>query len=132
MKQWKVQQQAPLGEGAQGMTPPDVDHVDPIEGKRRVDAGALLLDVRNPDEWQAGHGEGAAWIPMGELAERQEELPTDREIVVVCKVGARSARVAQALVGAGYGAVNVAGGYEAWQAAGLAIVNDDGQPGTVA
>ena len=114
------------------MTPADVDHIDPVESKRRVDAGALLLDVRNPNEWQAGHAEGAAWIPMGELAERQEELPTDREIVVICKTGSRSAQVAQALVAAGYGAVNVAGGSEAWQAVGMPIVTDDGQPGTIA
>ena len=114
------------------MTPPDVDHVDPVEAKRRVDAGALLLDVRNPEEWQAGHAEGAAWIPMGELAERQEELPTDREIVVICKTGVRSAQVAQALVASGYGAVNVAGGTKAWQASGMSIVTDDGRPGTVA
>ena len=114
------------------MTPPHVDHIEPVEGKRRVDAGASLLDVRNPDEWQAGHAEGAAWIPMGELAERQEELPTEREIVVICKTGARSAQVAQALVAAGYGAVNVAGGSKAWQASGMSIVTDDGRPGTVA
>jgi rhodanese-related sulfurtransferase len=114
------------------MSAPEVQHLDPVEGKRRVDAGALLLDVRNPDEWQAGHPEGAAWIPMGELAERQEELPTDREIVVICKVGGRSARVAEALIAAGYDAANVAGGAEAWQEAGMAIVTDDGRPGTVA
>ena len=114
------------------MTPADVEHIDPTESRRRVDAGALLLDVRNPHEWQAGHAEGAAWIPMSELAERQEELPTDREIVVICKTGSRSAQVAKALVAAGYGAVNVAGGSEAWQAAGLAIVTDDGRPGAVA
>jgi rhodanese-related sulfurtransferase len=114
------------------MTPADVDHIDPTESRRRVDAGALLLDVRNPHEWQAGHAEGAAWIPMSELAERQEELPTDREIVVICKTGSRSAQVVKALVAAGYGAVNVAGGSEAWQAAGLAIVTDDGRPGAVA
>jgi rhodanese-related sulfurtransferase len=114
------------------MTSSEVSHLDPEESKRRVDAGALLLDVRNPDEWQAGHAEGAAWIPMQELAERQDELPTDRDIVVVCKVGGRSARVAEALVGAGYEAANVAGGLEAWQEAGLPIVTDDGQPGTVA
>ena len=111
---------------------PEVHHLDPVEGKRRVDAGALLLDVRNPNEWQSGHADGAAWIPMSELAERQEELPTDRDIVVICKTGARSARVAAALVAAGYGAVNVAGGCEAWQAAGFPIVTDGGQPGTVA
>jgi rhodanese-related sulfurtransferase len=111
---------------------PEVRHVDAVESKRKVDTGALLLDVRNPDEWQAGHAEGAAWIPMRELAERQEELPTDRDIVVICKSGGRSAQVAQALVAAGYEAVNVAGGSEAWQAAGFPIVTDDGQPGTVA
>jgi rhodanese-related sulfurtransferase len=114
------------------MTPPEVHHLDPVESKRLVDDGALLLDVRNPDEWQSGHADGAAWIPMNELADRQEELPTDREIVVICKSGARSARVAQALVAAGYEAVNVAGGADAWQAAGFEIVTDDGQPGTVA
>ena len=114
------------------MTPPDVQHLDPVESKDRVDSGALLLDVRNPGEWRAGHAEGAAWIPMSDLAERQEELPTDREIVVICKTGARSGQVAQALVAAGYEAVNVAGGSEAWQAAGFPIVTDDGQQGTVA
>ncbi len=114
------------------MTPPEVHHLDPVESKRRVDGGALLLDVRNPIEWQAGHAEGATWIPMSQLAERQEELPTDRDIVVICKSGSRSAQVAQALAAAGYGAVNVAGGSEAWHEAGLPIVTDDGQPGTVA
>ncbi len=114
------------------MTPPEVHHLDPAESRRRVEAGALLLDVRNPTEWQAGHADGAAWIPMTELADRQEELPTDREIVVICKTGSRSAQVAQALVAAGYEAVNVAGGSEAWQAAGFPIVTDDGQQGTVA
>ena len=114
------------------MTPPEVHHLDAAESRRRVEAGALLLDVRNPTEWQAGHADGAAWIPMTELAERQEELPTDREIVVICKTGSRSAQVAQALVAAGYEAVNVAGGSEAWQAAGFPIVTDDGQQGTVA
>jgi len=110
----------------------EIDQLDAVESKRRVEAGALLLDVRNPDEWQAGHAEGAAWIPMSELAERQEEIPTDREIVVICKSGARSGRVAQALVAAGYEAANVAGGADAWQAAGFPIVTDDGRPGTVA
>lgn len=116
------------------MTPqtPEVPHVDPAEGKQRVDSGAMLLDVRNPDEWEAGHVEGATWIPMNQIVDRQGELPTDREIVVMCKVGGRSARVAEALVGAGYAAANVAGGAEAWQAAGFPIVTSDGQPGTVA
>lgn len=114
------------------MPEPDVPQVDPDDARRRRDGGALLLDVRNPDEWHAGHPDGATWIPMGEIAARQDELPTDREIVVICKTGARSALVAQALVAAGYDAANVAGGAEAWQAAALPIVTDDGQLGTVA
>jgi|SRR5712692_3532470 rhodanese-related sulfurtransferase len=110
---------------------PEIPHVEVAEGKRRVDAGALLLDVRNADEWQAGHPENATWIPMREIVDRQRELPTDREIVVICKSGGRSAKVTEALVAAGYDAANVAGGADAWQAAGLAIVTDDGRPGTV-
>lgn len=112
--------------------PHDVSHLDPAESKRRVEAGAMLLDVRNPDEWEAGHVEEATWIPMDQLVERQGELPADREIVVICKTGGRSSRVAEALVVAGYDAANVAGGAEAWQATGFPIVTSDGQPGTVA
>ena len=112
--------------------PPEAQHLDPADAKGRVDTGAMLLDVRNPDEWEAGHVEGSTWIPMTQLVERQSELPTDREIVVICKSGARSGRVAEALVGAGYDAANIAGGAEAWQAAGFPIVTSDGRPGTVA
>lgn len=112
--------------------PHEVRHLDPADAKRRVDEGAMLLDVRNPDEWEAGHVEGATWIPMNQLVERQGELPPDREIVVICKVGGRSSRVAEALVNAGYDAANIAGGAEAWQQAGFPIVTSDGRPGTVA
>jgi rhodanese-related sulfurtransferase len=112
--------------------PPEVPHLAPTDAKQRVDAGAMLLDVRTPDEWEAGHVEGATWIPMNQLVDRQGELPTEREIVVICKSGARSGRVAEALVTAGYDAANVAGGADAWQAAGFPIVTSDGQPGTVA
>jgi rhodanese-related sulfurtransferase len=110
---------------------PEVPAVDIEEGKRRVDAGACLLDVREPDEWDAGHADGAVWIPMGELTTRQGEVPDDRPIVVVCRSGPRSARVTAALVGAGFDAVNLAGGMTAWAASGLAVVADDGTPGTV-
>jgi len=105
--------------------------VDITEGKRRVEGGALLLDVRNPDEWHAGHVDGSTWIPMGEVTDRQGELPTDREIVVACAVGGRSARVAEALNAWGYNAVNLAGGLKAWVEADLPIVTDDGDGGTV-
>jgi rhodanese-related sulfurtransferase len=113
-------------------TPGAVPEVDPEEGKRRVDAGAMLLDVRTEDEWEAGRAPGSTWIPMREIQARQDEIPTDRPVVVICRTGARSGRVTEALTAAGYDAVNLAGGLVAWDAADLGVVADDGTPGTVA
>lgn len=79
---------------------------------------ALLLDVREQDEWDRGRSSLAVHLPMSELNARFTELPDDRQILVVCHAGGRSARVTAALVGEGYNAVNVAGGMLAWQAAG--------------
>ena len=109
-----------------------VPDVDVPEAKRRVDAGALVLDVREADEWTVGHVADSTWIPMTAIPARYGELPTDRPMVVVCRVGSRSGRVAEALRGAGYDAVNLAGGLEAWHAAGLALTTEDGAPGSVA
>ena len=106
--------------------------VDVAEARRRQESGAVLLDVRNPDEWAAGRVDGSTWIPMNEVTARQDELPRDQEIVVVCAVGARSAKVAQALNAWGFTAANLAGGLAAWTEAGHPLVTDDGSPGTVA
>jgi DMSO/TMAO reductase YedYZ molybdopterin-dependent catalytic subunit/rhodanese-related sulfurtransferase/glyoxylase-like metal-dependent hydrolase (beta-lactamase superfamily II) len=89
-----------------------------------VDAGALLLDVREPDEWDAGHAPGASALPMGQVRERRGELPRDRRIVVVCRSGGRSAAVTDSLLAWGFDAVNLAGGMCAWSAAGLPVVVD--------
>jgi rhodanese-related sulfurtransferase len=91
-----------------------------------VPAGAWLLDVREPDEWAAGHVPQATHIPLGQLGARTAELPQDREIYVICRSGARSARAAQALNGAGWQAVNVAGGMQDWAAAGRPMAADAG------
>jgi rhodanese-related sulfurtransferase len=92
---------------------------------------AWLLDVREPYEWQAGHVDGAVHVPMGELLERLGEVPTDREVIVVCKVGGRSAQVVQYLNQAGWSAVNLDGGMYAWAAAGRPMVSDTGAAPTV-
>jgi len=105
--------------------------VDVAEARRRLDAGALLLDVREPDEWEAGHAPEATWIPMGEVGARHDELTPGQPVVVVCRSGARSARVTDALVSAGYDATNLAGGMQSWSAAGLPVVTDAGAPGEV-
>jgi rhodanese-related sulfurtransferase len=85
-----------------------------------------LLDVREDDEWAAGHVPGARHIPLGELSARAGEVPQDELIYVICRSGARSGRAAQALAGAGWRAVNVAGGMQDWAAAGRAMTTDSG------
>ena len=92
----------------------------------------VFLDVREVDEWKAGHIEGSLHIPMGELAARQDEIPRDRPIVAVCRTGRRSDAVTHALVRAGYDAENLVGGVAEWTGVGLHLVDDDGNPGTVA
>jgi rhodanese-related sulfurtransferase len=82
-----------------------------------VSPQAFLLDVREPNEWAAGHAVGAVHLPMGQVPGRLAELP-DAEIVVICKSGARSARVTEFLLAQGRTAVNLAGGMKAWHAAG--------------
>ena len=109
----------------------EVPDVAPEDAVELVTAGALLLDVRELDEWQAGHAPGALHIPMREVPAHVEELPTDRRIFAICRSGARSRAVAEVLVGAGFDAVNVGGGMRAWESADLPIETDDGSPGTV-
>ncbi|AEW95436.1 MULTISPECIES: rhodanese-like domain-containing protein [Streptomycetaceae] len=96
-----------------------------------VPSDGYLLDVREADEWAAGHAERAVHIPMSELVARIAEIPTDRRVHVVCRVGGRSAQVAQYLIAQGYDAVNVAGGMLDWAASGLPLTTDDDTPATI-
>ncbi len=89
-----------------------------------VDDGAWLLDVREQSEWDGGHAPQAHLIPMGQVMDRLDEIPTDKQIVVVCHSGYRSWQVTKALVSGGYDAVNGAGGMEAWQSAGGVVTTD--------
>lgn len=82
-------------------------------------AGAFILDVRELSEWQTVHIPGATLIPLGELANRLNELPKDKEIVVVCRSGNRSAQGRDILLNAGFTNVtSMAGGMNQWTAAG--------------
>lgn len=98
--------------------------------ERRGDV--TFLDVREPDEWEAGHIEGAVHIPMGELSARQDEIPAADTLVVVCRSGNRSSMVTGALQRAGYEAHNLDGGLASWAANDHPVVASDGGPGQVA
>src|SRR4051794_35389052 len=91
--------------------------------------GAALLDVRESEEWYAGHAPTAVHVPLRQLS--LDTLPAGEPLLVVCHVGGRSAMATQALRRAGIPACNVAGGMEAWQRAGLPVVTDSGAPGAV-
>jgi rhodanese-related sulfurtransferase len=89
-------------------------------------AGVFLLDVREDDEWTAGHAPDAVHVRLGDLGARSEELPGDREVYVICRSGTRSAYASQALTAAGLHAVNVADGMTGWAVAGRPMVSEDG------
>jgi len=82
--------------------------------------GVPLIDVREPDEFAAGHVPGAVNLPMSTIGERLEELP-DGAFDVICAVGGRSSRVVQALEARGYDATNVDGGTNEWIAQGFPV-----------
>jgi len=105
--------------------------LDPREAAQLVEEGALLLDVRELDEWQAGHVVDALHLPLGSLVAEVDRVPLGRQVVCVCRAGGRSGQAADWLVQGGYDAWNLAGGMQAWAAAGLPFVDAEGAPGTV-
>ena len=107
------------------------DKVGALQAAELVDTGAVLLDVREPHEWQAGHAPKARHIPLAQLERRATELPTGRQIVTVCRSGARSARAAALLAANGRQVSNLAGGMRAWARADLPVVAKGGRPGRI-
>ncbi len=110
---------------------PAVPAVGPEEAARRVDEGAVLLDVREPDEWHAGHAPNAVHVPLAALAASIDQLDKEQPVVAVCRVGGRSERAAAVLLQRGYDAVNLAGGMQAWNAAGMPVITDVGDAGQI-
>lgn len=104
--------------------------IDPTSASQLFsNGGAVLLDVRESDEWEAGHAPGATHMPLGHLA--PEGLTQDKVVVAVCRSGARSARATAQLQAVGIDARNLAGGMQAWTAACLPVSRDDGSPGVI-
>ena len=96
------------------------------EAAEAIAGGALVVDVREQVEWDAGHIEGAVLMPLGELGNRVAELPRERRMVIVCRTGSRSGYAADALHGAGYDVANLRGGLFAWAAGSLPLAPDGG------
>jgi rhodanese-related sulfurtransferase len=91
-----------------------VPEVSPQEALALVRSGTKLIDVREQDEWDAGHASEATLIPMSEIQGRLAELPAEEQFLLICRSGARSERVAAFLNAEGFDAVNVGGGMLAW------------------
>lgn len=86
---------------------------------------SALLDVREINEWDAGHAPGAVHIPMSEIPQRLDEVPATEQLYVVCRSGGRSAKVTAYLNANGWDAVNVERGMNGWVASGRPVVCDD-------
>ena len=91
----------------------------------------LLLDVRELDEYDAGHAPDVVFHPLATIPEAWASLPTDQTILVICRSGARSANATAFLREQGLDAVNLSGGMQAWAAFGLDVVRVDGSHGQV-
>ena len=100
--------------------------VDVKQVSARQSSGALLIDVREADEYAQGHAPGSTLIPLGQLAQRLQEIARykDKPVVLICHSGRRSAQALKLLEGAGFSAAaNVEGGMIAWQKAGLPVIS---------
>ncbi len=100
---------------------PEIE-VTPQRAKELLDRGeAVVVDVREPYEREAGHIEGTQHIELERLAGQAESLPRDRPVVFHCRLGARSAMAAQAFRASGYDAWSMAGGLQRWKDEGLEV-----------
>lgn len=100
----------------------DVPEIDITTLEQRMGDGAVVIDVREDDEYKGGHVVGAVHMPLGSVPERVAELPIDQPFLVICHVGGRSGRAVQFLRAEGLDATNVAGGTKAWIDSGRPVV----------
>jgi hydroxyacylglutathione hydrolase len=99
--------------------------VVPADVEARMNAGAIVVDVRSTAEWRSGHVTGSLHIPLGKLVSQMNERPRSQSIVLVCESGSRSAIGASLLAAAGFEDVtNLTGGIAAWRRDGLPLEVD--------
>jgi rhodanese-related sulfurtransferase len=101
--------------------------ITPQDAFAQISSGhAVGIDVREPQEWEAGHAENVIWNPMSTFD--VEALPTDKPLIFICRSGNRSGQVATAVSAQMENVFNMVGGMLAWDEAGLAMVSDNGNP----
>ena len=109
--------------------PSDRQNEVPVTTVEHLADDAVIVDVREPNEWAAGHAPNAIHIPLGELPSRLDELPdTDDTVAIVCRSGGRSSRAVAWLTQQGFDVANVEGGMRAWQGAGKPLEGEHGHP----
>jgi rhodanese-related sulfurtransferase len=113
-------------------TPPTpIPEITAEEADQLLASGAFLLDVREDEEWAAGHAPAAVHIPMGAVAERTGEIPGGQVVVCICRAGGRSLTVANVLAELGFEVRNLTGGMQAWESTGRPVVTVAGDAGRV-
>jgi rhodanese-related sulfurtransferase len=100
----------------------DVPEIDISTLEERLGEGVVVIDVREDDEYVAGHVAGAVLVPLGTVPDRVAELPADEPFLIICHSGGRSGRAVQFLRAQGLDATNVAGGTSAWVTSGRPVV----------
>ena len=113
-------------------TTPTVPTVSPEEALRWVSEGAVLLDVREQVEWDAGHAPQALHVPLGGLASAALPDYRGRRVLAICRSGNRSKQAATLLLARGCDAYSVDAGMNGWHAVGGRVVTPGGAPGRVA
>ena len=111
--------------------PTPIPEITADQADHLVAAGAFLLDVREDEEWVAGHAPAAVHIPMGEVADRTGELPADQVVVCICRAGGRSLAVANLLATLDFDVRNLTGGMQVWELTGLPVIAAGGETGQV-
>ncbi len=106
-------------------------NVNVAEARELITGGALLLDVREDNEWEAGHAPDAVHVALSEVPDHVTTFPVDRLVVCVCRSGARSGRATKFLTDHGIGAVNLEGGMLAWASDSQPLVSDTDQPSVI-
>lgn len=108
---------------------PSVPDISAAQAREKIDSKqtCLVLDVRQPHEFQSGHISGAKLIPLSELPGRMSQISKSQPIIVVCLSGSRSVHAARMLLNAGYDVENLRGGMMSWQASGFPVRKGSGK-----